>query len=168
MKSPLNALAVGPSAQQNRRIMNRLRGSLCAFGFLLAACGAAFAQDAVPTDTPSGKTEAPASGNSNEPPAPIYEGKLLRLSEILGSLSFLRDLCGDSDGQAWRAEMNALLAAEEPPPDRRTRLIARFNHGFETYNAVYRTCTPSARLAISRYLVEGESLATDVRGRYSQ
>ena len=64
--------------------------------------------------------------------------------------------------------MDSLLEAENPPPLRRARLIARFNHGFETYNAVYRVCTPSARLAISRYLEEGKALAADVRGRYSQ
>ena len=103
-----------------------------------------------------------------EPPAPIYEEKLLRLSEILGALTFLRDLCGATDSAVWRNEMRALLAAEKPPPTRRTRLIARFNHGFETFNAVYRTCTPSADLSISRYLTEGAALANDVRSRYSE
>ena len=56
--------------------------------------------------------EAPAADQpppATEPPAPIYDEKLLRLSEILGSLSFLRDLCGESDGAAWRDEMSALL-----------------------------------------------------------
>ncbi len=150
--------------------MTRLCRLLCASTLLLAVCGAALAQDDVPADAPQKKGAAASSGSagSNEPPAPIYEEKLLRLSEILGSLSFLRDLCGDSDGSDWRAEMTSLLAAEDPPPQRRARLIGRFNHGFETYNAVYRTCTPSARLAIEKYLAEGQSLASDVRGRYSQ
>jgi uncharacterized protein (TIGR02301 family) len=107
-----------------------------------------------------------------EPPAelppPIYEDRLLRLSEILGSLTFLRDLCGEPDAVIWRNEMSALLTAEDPAPQRRARLIARFNHGFETFHAVYRSCTPSARLAISRYLAEGQALASDVRSRYSQ
>ena len=104
----------------------------------------------------------------SEPPPPIFEDKLLRLAEILGALSFLRDLCGEGDGPQWRREMDGLLSAEQPPPTRRSRLIARFNHGFETYNAVYRTCTPSAELAIGRYLTEGQTLASDVRSRYSQ
>ena len=104
----------------------------------------------------------------SEPPPPIFEDKLLRLAEILGALSFLRDLCGEADGPQWRREMDGLLSAEQPPPTRRSRLIARFNHGFETYNAVYRTCTPSAELAIGRYLTEGQTLASDVRSRYSQ
>jgi len=103
-----------------------------------------------------------------EPLPPIYEPQLLRLAEILGALSFLRDICGETDGGAWRDEMAALLAAERPTPIRRTRLIGRFNHGFESFNAVYRSCTPSARRAIGRYLAEGETLSAEVRSRYSQ
>lgn len=144
---------------------------------LLALAGQALAQDAAP-DAPSAAPQKKPAGaaapadqpapQALEPPAPIYDEKLLRLSEILGSLSFLRDLCGASDGPTWRDEMTALLAAEKPAPHRRARLIARFNHGFETFNAVYRTCTPSAELSIARYLSEGAALASDVRGRYNQ
>jgi uncharacterized protein (TIGR02301 family) len=148
------------------KTMNRIFRASAALALLLALSGASIAQDDAPAEAPSAGGNAPAA--ASEPPAPIYEGNLLRLSEILGSLSFLRDLCGAADGAAWRAEMNSLLAAEDPPPQRRTRLIARFNHGFESLNAVYRTCTPSARLAIARYLSEGEALSADVRGRYSQ
>jgi uncharacterized protein (TIGR02301 family) len=125
------------------------------------------AQDAVP-DAAAEATEEAETAPPTEPPPPVYEDKLLRLAEILGALSFLRDLCGARDGAAWRAEMQALLDAEQPAAQRRARLIGRFNHGFETFNAVYRTCTPSAELAISRYLAEGQSLANEVRSRYGQ
>jgi uncharacterized protein (TIGR02301 family) len=145
---------------------------LAAFGLCFALAGdGARAQDDLPDQPAAAAGEAPAAEAppaGAEPPAPIYEEKLLRLSEILGALSFLRDLCGAADGLSWRNEMSALLQAEKPPPTRRTRLIARFNHGFETFNAVYRTCTPSAELSITRYLTEGQALASDVRGRYSQ
>jgi uncharacterized protein (TIGR02301 family) len=137
--------------------MNRFAALSLSLALALAAPGAAVAAEAA----------APAA-EAPEPPPPIFEDKLLRLSEILGSLSFLRDLCGDGDGAAWRRQMDTLLTSEQPTPKRRTRLIARFNHGFETYNAVYRTCTPSAELAIARYLDEGEALTSDLRGRYSQ
>ena len=157
-------------ATSHNRHMNRLGLFLSALGVVAALAGATLAQDDAPTGA-APAAETPAEGappTSTEPPAPIYEEKLLRLSEILGALSFLRDLCGAADGAAWRNEMSSLLVAEKPPPTRRTRLIARFNHGFETFNAVYRSCTPSAELSISRYLTEGEALASDVRGRYSQ
>jgi uncharacterized protein (TIGR02301 family) len=136
----------------HNRGMNRLSRACLAVMLALSLCGGAAAQ----------------SEGGPELPPPIYEDKLLRLAEILGSLSFLRDLCGDDDGATWRREMRSLLAAEDPGPQRRQKLVARFNHGFETYNAVYRSCTPSAELAISRYLSEGQLLASDVRTRYSQ
>ena len=61
-----------------------------------------------------------------EPP-PVYEASLLRLAEILGGLYFLRGLCGHGDADVWKQDMEAILAAEEPGPQRRSRLIARFN-----------------------------------------
>jgi uncharacterized protein (TIGR02301 family) len=120
-----------------------------------------------PDRTETGEAAAAVPAPTELPP-PIYEDKLLRLSEILGALSFLRRLCGEKDASVWRDEMSALLAAEQPGPRRRSRLVGRFNHGFETFNAVYRACTPSARLAIARYLDEGKALSNDVRSRYSQ
>jgi uncharacterized protein (TIGR02301 family) len=116
----------------------------------------------------SGAEEPQLQLPPSEPPPPIYEEQLLRLAEILGSLSFLRGLCGATDAETWRDEMRALLAAEHPGPLRQGRLVGRFNHGFETFNAVYRSCTPSAERAIRRYLEEGQTLANDVRSRYSQ
>lgn len=94
-----------------------------------------------------------------------YESRLVRLAEVLGSLHYLRNLCGE-EGDAWRSQMEALLAAENPPPDRRARLIAGFNHGYRSFGGVYVTRTASAIEAISRYMKEGETLARDVAGRF--
>ena len=156
--------------------LRRLRFILAAL--ILLCSGTAFAQDEAPDPGSEPQAEAGAGPDSDEimgPPVPsgliappIYEGQLLRLSEILGSLAFLRQLCGEKDAAGWRDEMSALLAAEHPPPERRSKLVGRFNHGFETYNAVYRSCTPSARRAIARYLAEGKALSNEVRSRYSQ
>ena len=167
MKTLLRRLAA-PTRGPHNRAMTRFGLIPAAFAIILAFANPATAQDDAPA---AGSAEAPAADQppaSTEPPAPIYDEKLLRLSEILGALSFLRDLCGQSDGPTWRDEMSALLTAEKPAPQRRARLIARFNHGFETFNAVYRSCTPSAELSIARYLSEGAALASDVRGRYNQ
>jgi len=49
-----------------------------------------------------------------------FEPGLMRLAEVLGSLHFLRNLCGEK-GDAWRAEMEKLLQSENPDPDRRAR-----------------------------------------------
>ena len=147
------------------RPAGRLLSILAAGIALVFAAHSAIAQDTVPDDVEAPEEAAP---EITELPPPIYEKQLLRISEILGSLHFLRGLCGDGDEATWQAEMRALLEAEQPTPQRKARLVGRFNHGFETYNSVYRSCTPSARKAISRYLEEGAALSKDVRTRYSQ
>lgn len=94
-----------------------------------------------------------------------FDKDLARLSEILGSLHFLRNLCGEPGAQ-WRGEMERLLQAENPTPDRRARFVASFNRGYRTFDAAYRNCTASAQAAIERYVKEGETLSRDIAARY--
>lgn len=89
----------------------------------------------------------------------------MRLAEILGSLHFLRNLCGESGGQ-WRGEMEKLLESENPDPERRARFIASFNRGYRSFSGTYAQCTVSAREAISRYTKEGSDLSRDIASRY--
>jgi len=120
---------------------------------LFAATGA-YAQPGAP----------PPPAASNRAP---YETELLRLSEILGALHYLRDICGAREGQAWRAEMQALVDAEAPAGERRERLIANFNRGYRGFQQAYRTCTPAADYAIRRYLEEGSRIVRDITARYA-
>ena len=94
-----------------------------------------------------------------------YEKQLLRLSEILGSVHYLRNLCGEKDG-GWRDQMETLLEAENPEPARRARMVASFNRGYRTFGSIYKTCTESATEAIARYMKEGEALTKEVVVRY--
>ena len=94
-----------------------------------------------------------------------YEAGLLRIAEVMGSLHFLRNLCGDK-GNQWRSTMERLLAAENPEPERRARFIASFNRGNRSFEGTYTKCTASATEAISRYTIEGENLARDLAVRY--
>jgi uncharacterized protein (TIGR02301 family) len=94
-----------------------------------------------------------------------FEGQLLRLAEILGSLHYLRNLCGE-EGQDWRAQMEALLEAEGPDAERRARFVAGFNRGYRSFEGAYANCTDSAITAINRYMREGESLARDTATRF--
>ena len=96
-----------------------------------------------------------------------YESDLQRLSEILGALHYLRDLCGAREGQIWRNEMQALVDAEAPSGERRERLVASFNRGYRGFQQTYRTCTPAADYAIRRYLDEGSKIARDITARYA-
>jgi uncharacterized protein (TIGR02301 family) len=96
-----------------------------------------------------------------------FDGSLQRLAEILGALHYLRNICGANEGQKWRNEMQAIIDAEAPSGERRTRIIASFNRGYRGYQQSYRTCTPAADLVIRRYLEEGSKIAREMTARYA-
>lgn len=106
-------------------------------------------------------TASPALTAQNAP----YEGKMQRLSEVLGSLHYLRNLCGETSNE-WRERMDAIIAAEKPDETERVRLISSFNHGYRAFSNTYLRCTPSALAAIDRYMKEGESLSNELISRY--
>jgi uncharacterized protein (TIGR02301 family) len=88
-----------------------------------------------------------------------YDEKLMRLSEILGAVHYMRELCGAEDGQLWRDRMRELMEAEGSSALRRARLTRSFNKGYYGYSRTYKTCTPSAQTAISRFLSEATQIA---------
>ena len=125
-----------------------------------AAPFAAYAQRA--TETPPAIVPPQIQGG----PAP-FEPDLMRLSEILGALQYLRALCGANEGQKWREQMQALLDAEAQTPDRRNRMVANFNRGYRSFQQTYRACTPAANVAVRRYLDEGSKISREITARYT-
>jgi uncharacterized protein (TIGR02301 family) len=104
--------------------------------------------------------------HAQESAAP-FDNELQRFAEILGTLHYLRGICGNNEGGKWRNEMQALLDAETPSGDRRARMIAGFNRGYNGFQQTYRTCTPAATLAIRRYIDEGLKISRDLTARYA-
>jgi uncharacterized protein (TIGR02301 family) len=96
-----------------------------------------------------------------------FDGDLAQLSEILGTLHYLRGICGNNEGAKWRNEMQALVDAETPSGERRARMIASFNRGYNGFQQTYRTCTPAANIAIRRYIDEGTRISRDLTARYA-
>jgi uncharacterized protein (TIGR02301 family) len=96
-----------------------------------------------------------------------FDGDLQRLAEILGGLHYLRAICGANEGNKWRNEMQALIDAETPSGERRTRMIAGFNRGYNGFQQTYRSCTPAATVAIRRYIEEGSKISRDLTARYA-
>jgi uncharacterized protein (TIGR02301 family) len=88
-----------------------------------------------------------------------YDDRLFRLSEILGAVHYLRELCGADEAQMWRDRMSELIKAEGYSALRRARLTRSFNKGYRSYSRTYNTCSPSAQSAINRFLNEGAQLA---------
>ena len=96
-----------------------------------------------------------------------FDNELQRFAEILGTLHYLRGICGNNEGGKWRNQMQALIDAETPSGDRRTRMIAGFNRGYNGFQQTYRTCTPAATVAIRRYVEEGAKISRDLTARYA-
>src|ERR1700692_1556766 len=92
-----------------------------------------------------------------------FDGDLQRLAEILGPLHYLRRVRGPHEGPKWRTQMPALIDAETPAGDRRARMIAGFNRGYNGFQQTYRTCTPAALVAIRSYIDEGSKISAALR-----
>jgi uncharacterized protein (TIGR02301 family) len=88
-----------------------------------------------------------------------YDDKLLRLSEILGAIHYLRELCGANEGQYWRDRMREIMDAEGSSTLRRAKLTRAFNQGYRSYSRTYNTCSPSAQTAVTRFISEGAQLS---------
>ena len=102
-----------------------------------------------------------------EDAAAPFDNDLQRLAEILGTLHYLCGICGSNEGAKWRNQMQALIDAETPSGDRRARMIAGFNRGYNGFQQTYRTCTPAASVAIRRYIEEGSKISRDLTARYA-
>ena len=139
--------------------MTRLPGILVLVALAALAPITALAQSGA-------RPQPPAPAPAQEAPPPPYEPQLLRLSEILGALSWLREICGDKDGEQWRASMRSLMEAEASTEARRQRLAGAYNRGFRNYETLHRACTPNAEIIIERFLDEGGKLANEVTNRF--
>lgn len=124
------------------------------------------AAETPPEATPA-EGSAPDPANASERPSgAAFMQPLGRLANILGSMHFLRTLCGDEDGGVWRDKMNEIIAAQRPNEADRRILIAQFNAGYRAFEATYRQCTPAADVATRRYLEEGATLSREIGVRY--
>lgn len=101
-------------------------------------------------------TSASAANDSNQR---SYDTQLMRLSEILGALHYLRELCDGKDGQRWREAVNDLVKTEGNTALRRATIARRFNLGYRGYRRTYRKCTPSARTTIDRFFKEAVEIS---------
>ena len=100
---------------------------------------------------------APAATSTQAAPdgdARAYDDRLMRLSEILGAVHYLRELCEGKDGMRWRNAVNDLIKTEGTTALRRATIARRFNLGYRSYRRTYRKCTPSAKNTITRFFKE--------------
>ncbi|WP_112995422.1 TIGR02301 family protein [Rhizobiales bacterium] len=133
-------------------------------GLALTAATGAAAQKTPAKETAT--TEAAAPAVVEEKPTP-YDQRLIRLSEIIGSVHYLRNLCVKEPEDVWRRSMQELIDKETADEiKRRERMTAAFNRGYRTFASVYTTCTGPAIVAEQRYRAEGATLASEIVARF--
>ena len=99
-------------------------------------------------------------------PAP-YDAQLLRVSEIMGSLHYLRNLCLETKEDQWRTNVQQLIESEtNNEPKRKASFTAAFNRGYRSFGSVYTTCTPVARVAAEQYRNEAATLVGEIVARF--
>ena len=148
--------------------MRRSATVLCLLAVLAAAPALAQQRPGRPaaSSTKDAPKEAPKEANApTDIPAP-YDRDLMRMSEIIGALAFLRGLCSAPDAADWPARMKALIDSEGVTPARRDRLAGAYNRGYRGYALTYRVCTPAAHEAAARYVAEGDRLSHALAGRF--
>ena len=117
-------------------------------------------------NAPANGTESAAPPNAESKPAP-YDGRLERLSEILGAVHYLRNLCLKDGEDTWRKAMQDLISMEAGNEQaRKERLTAAFNRGYRSFASVYASCTGQAVVAEEKYRIEGATLAAEITARF--
>jgi uncharacterized protein (TIGR02301 family) len=119
----------------------------------VALAAPAFAQNAKQHQAPA--STPPKALTTDDRP---YDTQLFRLAEILGTLHYLRELCGANEGQVWREHMRELVASEGTSALRRAKLVESFNRGYRDYSRTYRSCTQPAIVAIQRYMEQASAI----------
>jgi len=131
------------------------------YAAVLTALAAATTTPA-PAQNAAAVPKQPSAAAPQQPAGPEdrpYDIQLFRLAEILGTLHYLRELCGANEGQVWREHMRELVAAEGSSALRRAKLVESFNRGYRDYSRTYRTCTQPALVAIQHFMDQASAIS---------
>lgn len=104
-------------------------------------------------------------------PAPTadtpYDKQLRRVSEILGTVTYLRNLCAQQPEPQWRDAMEKLLTFDAGSETaRKEQLTAAYNRGYRAFGALHTTCTEAARQTEAEYRAEGATLIKEMINRF--
>ena len=112
-----------------------------------------------PEPQPQPKAPPPAT-NAQEKP-------LVELSETIGALAFLAQICSPATTpNPWRARMETLLDAEGDASGAREKMTGAFNQGYSEYSASYRQCTDAALTARRILTRDAARMARDLERRF--
>lgn len=89
---------------------------------------------------------------------------LVRLSEILGAVHHLREICGANEGALWRNKMIDMLNVAALDADGRQRLISHFNDAYFQALKAFPDCSASAAAKSNALFDEAHRLAARLAG----
>jgi uncharacterized protein (TIGR02301 family) len=117
---------------------------------------------------PAKKNAAPAApAKAAPPPANAQEKPLVDLSETIGALAFLTQICSPAASpNPWRVRMEVLIESEGDPAGARAAMTGAFNQGFTDYATTYRQCTDAARTARRVLTRDAARMARDLERRF--
>lgn len=116
---------------------------------------------------PRPPAQAPATPVPEPAEVPLaYEPELLRLSETLGVIAFVSQLCAEADAEDWRRRAQQIIEAEGATQARRDRFAGAFNRGFLGHQGMHRACTEAARLVLDRRRAEARRITQDISTRF--
>jgi uncharacterized protein (TIGR02301 family) len=137
---------------------------LLLLSLLVALTMPVLAQQRRPAPVPA---PAPKEETAPEPPPAAYEPDLLRLAEVIGTLSYMTALCTQPGSDTWPQRIIQLIEAEGTTPQRKERLAGAYNRGYLGHQSTHRACTDRSRQVIDRMLQQGQRLTREISTRYS-
>jgi len=113
------------------------------------------------------KTEEPKKVRPAPPTPEAAQGPLSELSETMGALAVLSQLCApDITPNPWRMRMEALVEAEGEASGAKERMQGAFNRGYADFSTSYTRCTPAAKAADEALRREAARLARVLTQRF--
>ncbi|MCE9649913.1 MAG: TIGR02301 family protein [Parvibaculum sp.] len=84
---------------------------------------------------------------------------LMRLSEILGSVHHLREVCGANEGALWRNKMIDMMNTAALSAEQRQAMITHFNDAYYQARAAFPDCSAKAAAKANSLFDEAQRLA---------
>lgn len=123
-----------------------------------------------PGATASTTVRPPAAPDPSAPKPPVpaaLEKPLLELSEAMGSLAFLADLCSPlQQPNAWQGRMERLVSSDGEALGNKEKLMGSYNQGYVAFSTTYRQCTDAAQAAQTLLIKDAARIARDLERRF--
>ncbi len=96
------------------------------------------------------------------------ERRLVKISEVMGALHYLRGACYRPERTQWRSEFDLLLKQYRPSTSLRNRMNDAFHGAYVYHQRNYAGCTQDTAYRASKMADDGERLARKLANMFRQ